>query len=300
MRSIAGLAAGETLKAVCEDPQMPSTVLVHSWARKDAAFAAAIAEARALAKARAGVVVDPAKLAEIWRRLGEGEQLHKILQSSPHLPSRAVFKLWRQQDHLFDGELRAYWRRSREGKPRKPSRAFDRQIADRILVRCGRGDRLRDILRSDKAFPCLKVLERWRRETPGFDHELRVCMRFGKAARTRAKVEDLTPEIVEAMMQGASLRSLAQAWAAAGRSDRPKLKTLYSWVATRPEFASDLQLACQIREEDFMEREYEIAMAATPSNLRATKAALRELNGRRGRLKRGLGRRWLPDEGVEE
>lgn len=296
------LAGGETLKAVCASEGMPTTVCVHIWARKDAGFAAAMRDARARgAWKRRGFAADEGTVREIVRRVASGEQLHKVLQKTPGMPSRAVMAVWRGQDPHMDGELRAIWRRRREGVERRPLKVFDPAIADRILVRSGRGERLRDILRSDPAFPCLAVLERWRKQEPGFDAELKVCMRFGAAARTRARVEALWPEIAAALIDGGSLRSLAARWRGEGRTDRPALHTLYRWVATRPSFADDLELACQMRDEMLVDDAYETSKAATMTNWPEAKRTVARIEGRRGRLKAQVpGRRWRPDPGVLE
>jgi hypothetical protein len=294
------LKAGETLARICADAEMPSTVLVHGWARADPAFAQEMRSARELARARALVVVDAAKVREILRRVAGGEKLHLILQKTPGMPSRETIKHWRGQDLFFDSELRSIWSRRREGVPRKPVRPFDPAVADKILIRSGRGEKLRDILRSDKAFPCLAVLERWRRQEPEFDHELKVCMRFGKAARSKARVEALTQEIAEALIGGESLRSLARSWVAEGRDDRPSLRTLYSWVAQRPGFADDLGLACKMRDEMLIDRLWETAMAVTAQNAGEMEPQLKRMMARQGRLRPGIGRRWALDEGEVE
>ncbi|WP_374469141.1 hypothetical protein [Phenylobacterium sp.] len=292
------LKGGETLAAICAEAEMPSTVLVHGWARADPVFAEEVRAARALAEARRLVVVDAAKVREILRRVAAGEKLHLILQKTPGMPSRETIKHWRGQDLFFDSELRSIWSRRREGVARKPVRAFGQAAADKILIRSGRGGKLRDILRSDKAFPCLAVLERWRREQPEFDAELKVCMRFGKAARKKAQVDALKPDIVDALLEGGSLRSLARGWAAAGRRDRPSLRTLYNWVATRPDFAGSLALACRMRDEMLIDRLCEAAMAVTSQNVAEMQPEVKRAMARQGRLARGLGRKWADEARV--
>lgn len=298
------LAGGETLKAICASEGMPTTRCVGLWARADATFATAMRDARARgAWKRRGFAADEGKAREIVRRVAAGQPLHKVLQQTPGMPSRAVMKVWRAQDPFLDAELRAAWRRRREGEsqPRRALKTFDQAVADRILVRSGRGERLRDILRSDPAFPCLAVLERWRWAEPGFDADLKACMRFGAAARSRARMEALLPEIAAALIDGGSLRSLAQRWAKEGRTDRPALRTLYSWIATRPSFVNDLELACQMRDEILMDDAYEVSTAATPASWREARRKMRRIDGRRGRLKAGRpGRRWRPDDRVLE
>jgi hypothetical protein len=47
MQIVARVAEGETVKAICAEPGMPTTACVQVWRRGDAAFAAELATARA-------------------------------------------------------------------------------------------------------------------------------------------------------------------------------------------------------------------------------------------------------------
>jgi hypothetical protein len=102
------VAAGERQKDICADPAMPSMVSVYRWSRDRAAFARALARARALGASVAGARIYgfcPAAANEIVARVSEGEML-TLICADPHLPSLRTVMRWRESEPEFAEDLR--------------------------------------------------------------------------------------------------------------------------------------------------------------------------------------------------
>jgi hypothetical protein len=82
------LGEGESLKAICADPAMPSAATVHRWKRRDASFAARLRSARSAVGGRAApVALTEPVFREICDRLSKGEFLTAICRDA-HMPCR--------------------------------------------------------------------------------------------------------------------------------------------------------------------------------------------------------------------
>jgi hypothetical protein len=102
------VAAGERQRDICADPAMPSLVSIYRWSRDRAAFARALARARALGASVAGSRIYgfcPAAANEIVARVSEGEMLTMIC-ADPHLPSVRTVVRWRMDNPEFAEDLR--------------------------------------------------------------------------------------------------------------------------------------------------------------------------------------------------
>ncbi|WP_334161054.1 hypothetical protein [Phenylobacterium sp.] len=287
------VAAGETMMSVCAAPHMPSYFTVRLWARADPAVAEQLRVARLQGAWRRRYMFDEARAEAVLVRVRAGEKLHHVL-AAPDMPSRRVFAYWRatqshvaEELHRLHGDRRAD--RSRRNHAR--FRRFDPALADRILVRVGRGGGLEPALVADPQFPCRAVITRWRAENADFDREMKVALAVG---RRRARC---TPELIEAVAlrirQGASLAGLGL------RRDMPCRATLYAWMRTRPEFADAIEQACRDRELELAERMVEIAMDCTPDTAGRAARRIAAVKRRLGRLSRLPGQTWR-DRGVLE
>jgi hypothetical protein len=102
------VAAGETLRAVCGDPAMPSEASLRRWARDRPAFARIYARARAMGN-RQGMgrasTYCPVIAHEIVTRVSEGETLTAIAQD-PAMPSMGSMFYWRKANPEFAEALR--------------------------------------------------------------------------------------------------------------------------------------------------------------------------------------------------
>ncbi len=215
---------------------------------------------------------DPAVAAAFVERVARGERVNDLL-GKPGMPSQRAYAHWRRTDSGFAAEVRRlrllrYGRHCGRGHSRW--RAFDEAVADRITLAVMRGAVMRRLLASDKALPCLTVVERWRRENPEWDGALRMAMKQGRLVRERGwSLARLTPELIEAIgdriAQGASLRSLAsEDWT-------PCATTLYRWVAISPAFAREVATSCHWREVMLNELMYDISVRNGPFGLARTR-----------------------------
>lgn len=92
------LAAGETVRAICAEPGLPSRATVHRWVRESAAFARIYTRAKAfgcrVADGR-GATYCPVAAHEIAVRVSEGEPLSDIAED-PSMPSLGTIFHWRR------------------------------------------------------------------------------------------------------------------------------------------------------------------------------------------------------------
>jgi hypothetical protein len=254
----------------------------------DAAFAAEVAAAREQASWRRRIAFDEAQARALIKRLEPADRPLAEVLRDPDMPGYRVFRTWRRGDPWFAEEINRVLAPKAEAKAdrlRARYRAFDPAVAERLGLRLWKGETLRAVLRSDKAFPSLAVLARWRREEPQFDRMLRVVFEGWRRKRGREAslcTPALTWTIVAALLQGESLRSVSR------QPGMPSQGALYSWVRTRPDFAEAVANACEDREDWFREAR----MSAVNER---EEAALR---GRAGRLAArwpGKGRRTQRD-----
>jgi hypothetical protein len=243
LQIIARVAAGETLKAICAEAGMPEASSVQVWRRADPWFAVELAMARRKGDRQRVYGFDEAVAAAFLARVSAGERIRDRL-ARPGMPSQAAYAYWRRTNVGFQEALSRlrgarYGRQS--GTAHSRFRAWDEAVADRILLAVMRGAVLRKLLSSDRAFPCLAVLERWRREEPVWDRALVMAMSVGRRARWRCSPE-LMEEIGQRIAMGASLRSLGT------EPDMPCCRTLYAWAQRWPAFAHELEIATDFRD----------------------------------------------------
>ena len=192
------LAAGERLKHIGREPGLPCPESVTGWMRADPRFAAEVAQARVHGEHRRRFMLDEAKARAFLARVRAGEKIGDVLRD-PAMPTPATYRAWLAASAPFAEAVHAV-RLSRVAEKaerlRGRFRPYEAAVGERIYVRLWKGERLRDILRSDKAFPSLAVLARWRREAPEFERLLQVAIAGWRRRRGQAR-HPLTEEIEE-------------------------------------------------------------------------------------------------------
>lgn len=293
------VAAGERLRAICAEAGMPTCESVTGWARRDpAGFNLALRQAYALGAYRRRHTCDPVKAREILVEMGQGRRLEDIVRG-PGMPSLRTFLVWRGENAEIAehyAAVRAGREQVRREKARGRWRAFDPVVAERLYLRLWKGgEPLRRVLASDKAFPSLMVLARWREENPEFGSQMRFVLGGWRKKRGRDGGR-YGPELVEAIAgeiaTGASLRDLG------ARVDMPSAGTLYNWVRTKPEFAARVERACEIRDGWFIDQIVEAEMSAMGGTAREARRRSPALRKQRTRLRKRPGgkvaRRVMP------
>jgi hypothetical protein len=270
---------------------MPCCESVTGWARREPeGFGAALRAAYAAAAYRRRHVCDPVKAREILRGLAEGRRLEEIVREAG-MPSLRTFLAWKA-DHPWIaeayGQVRAGREQVRRERARGRWRAFDPVVAERLYLRLWKGEGLRQVLRSDEAFPSLMVFARWREENAAFDSQMRFVLGGWRKKRARARAL-CTPQMVEAItdaiVTGASLRSLGE------RPDMPSARAMYGWVRTKPEFAAAVARACEIREDWFHDQIFAMELTATPGTVREVRRMTAPLRKQVTRLRKRPGRK---------
>lgn len=262
---------------------------VTGWMRADPAFAAEVAQARTKGDYRRRLMFDDAKAAAFLGRVRAGERIGAVLRDRA-MPSPATYRYWLATNAAFAEAMHAV----REGRKaeraawaRGRCRAYDPAIGEKIYVRLWKGGAtLREILKSEREFPSLSVLARWRRENPAFEAMLQVAISGWRKQRGRGRLllnDALQEEILVAIANGHSLRSLS------ALPGMPSQRTLYNWCRTRPEFARYVGYACEDREEFYLEEAAKILGAAVPGGWGAAKKAVAGLNAQRVRLRKRPG-----------
>lgn len=284
------LSAGEFLKHFGREPGMPCPESVTGWMRADPAFAAEVAQARVRGEYRRRFMFDEAKAAALLARLRAGERIGDVLRD-PAMPSRKTYRYWRMTYGAFAEQVHQVNLGKAEMKAARASarfRPYDTAIGERIYVRLWKGEKLRAILRSDKAFPSLAVLARWRRENPAFERMLQVALGGWRKKRPKGRhllTEELQGRIIDGLARGGSLRSLAM------EPGMPCQRTLYNWCRTRPEFAEAVTMACEDREDWCLAQAVEVAARGgwgarkKVAKLNAQRVRLRKRPGWKGRRK---------------
>lgn len=285
---LARLTAGEVLARICAEPEMPAARTVLAWARADASFAEALADARRRGGFRRRGAFDEDKAKVLLARLAAGERIDAVLRD-PAMPSRWLYAYWRATQPAF---AEAVWRLN-QGKAevtadrfRGRGRPFDPALADRLVVRVSEGRPLASLFGSGQGFPSGNVITRWRREQPEFDAALGVAVRVGTRRRraTALRTPKLEAKILDLIRTGESLESLAR------RPDMPSISALRAWTRRSEAFADAVAQACDDREDWFYDRMQMVAEADAPFAERAAEIA--RLKARLGKLARRPGARW--------
>ena len=287
---IARVAGGDTVKAICAEPGMPTDATVQVWRRADPLFAADLVAAQRRGDWARRLAFDEAVAAAFLARVAAGETVRALL-GKPGMPGQGTYRHWRRtqagfQEALWRLREGRYSRRSSTGHGRW--RAWDEAVADRVLLAVMRGAPLRRLLASDGALPCLAVLARWRREQPEWDRALRLAIGVGRRARgerlARARLAQVREAVGDEIVVGESLRSLG------ARRDMPSAATLYAWFRRWPDFAREVLWACDLREDWFNDQMIDICQRNGPFALAATKRQAAPLQLRVNRLAKRPGR----------
>jgi hypothetical protein len=271
----------------------PSAPTVRKWAQLDPAFADGLRRARDWRRdLRAERRVAARTFSAAWgedflRRIRRGEEV-RALVGGPGRPTRRDLSAWRRAEPMFDAAVAAAVRASRGGARRR-RRAYDEAVADAIVLRLVRGATMAQIY-ADPDLPGRHIVNRWRRIEPAFDAAVRIAHRVGWTAklrpRSRCNDEALTEAICLHVLEGGSLLSAAHVVPRA-----PCQTTLYAWVRRFPEFARDVAIASQMRDELFMERGREALEDALAVGVAHGEAELAAQRRRFGQLHGGRKRR---------
>lgn len=292
-RVVDRIERGGRLIDLQHEPGFPSRGTVAKWAREDAGFRQRLAGALAWRRARGRP--DPYTPDFQWdtaqrllARVRAGERLMALV-GTDGFPRYPRLRGWRRERADFDAELRAAVRAGLATRPRRRRwPAFDRAVADRIIVRVGAGEPLGEVARAACGMPPAYVVKRWRALDEGFAAGLEVAIRIGRRRRfhaARGPDAATTGAIVEAICQGASLNQLA------ARPDMPSWKTLQRWLAEDAAFCQAVAWASRERDLGLLDQGLEIAERVTPENhlalekefaaLQARIAAMRPRGGKR-------------------
>jgi hypothetical protein len=222
-------------------------------------------------------------------RLAAGEKLLSICRD-PTMPSLLRLAYWRATQGEFGAEclrLINVHRAARLEAMRKPGRTWDPALADRVLLHVGRGHSYRRLRRLDANLPGGWVIDRWRREHPDFDADLRVNMAAGRRARAPARMAAALDTLRHGIIQGESLQSLA------GRDGLPCRATLYNWTARSPDFAREIAQACDHREDWYTDQLQILADEAEHIGLAEARRRAAPIIRRLGQLRARPGKKWL-------
>jgi hypothetical protein len=283
---VSRVAAGETVRAVSGGADMPSVQAVRNWAKADAAFGAALAEAQARRIARQ-LAFDPVRAEAFLAAARAGASVHTLF-GKPGMPKRGEFYRWKRTHPAFAAATA--WLVARRDAQlselcRGRRRDFDPVVADRIVAAAPKGRReglgIEDVLAADPDAPCWDTLMRWRREVPAFD----VAMRAALGRRLRAPVARRGPAamktaVTQAIWMGATFTTLDR------RADMPSRGTLGRWTRGDADFAAAVTKACDVRERWLTELFLDAA-----GNWRSR--SLGELRAAAGHIARRLGKPWL-------
>lgn len=280
--------AGEPITQVCAEPRMPRVPTVYQWRHKDASFGAAFDDAMRRGDWRRRFAFDDDRARAFLVRLAAGDTL-AALRRDPAMPRPETLRQWRAGQPEFSAEVARLIAVHRDERARRalshPSRAFDPDIADKVLLHLGRGHRISDVCRVAPGLPGYWIIARWRRENSEFDYEVRVTLRFGRTGRVRQRIARVSLKLGADIAAGGSLRSLA------GKKGRPSESTLYRWAARSPDFTREIAIACDARQDLLFDRMLHIIQTA-PSTAEARRRVA-PISRQATRLQNRPGKRWL-------
>lgn len=280
-------AAGESLEAICADPDWPSRPTLRKWAREDPDFDARIAGGRSVHVTRPRYPFDADLAQRFLLRIRLGSPIADLVRE-PGMPQRRALTAWRRREPAFAAALAASTAFADEHRRRYGATArgcrrsrlpFDWDLADRIVLAVSRGATIPEITRRPE-FPTRLGLRRWRRAHPLFDRVLAKAAVVGHRARGRARVDRrcsaaLMDQIGERIAMGASLHSLAR------EPGMPGLHTLYKWVRERPDFAARVAHASDFRGQLLNDQAFDLflrhGLAAQPQ-VNAIRKTLGQMN----------------------
>jgi GrpB-like predicted nucleotidyltransferase (UPF0157 family) len=224
--------------------------------------------------------------------------LHPLREDEPDQPA-----------HLRTAERAPPPMDHRGGGRDRPSQ-YSEAMARILLARVEDGQTMAQI-DADPDVPCVRTIYRWLRRWPDF-----ACawdeVRSGMASERRDKVERFEQgkqrwEEIRARHEGRKPRQkcgrkstwtpargeafcelifeglgMRQACARPGQPDPPML---YRWLRNHPEFREDYLVAAQARDARMADEVLELAEAAEPGTVRATKARIKAVESRMARLR---------------
>ncbi|HEY0648699.1 hypothetical protein [Phenylobacterium sp.] len=278
------VAAGETLKAVCASPGMPRPRTVYGWTWTDASFDDALAEALRKGEWLRHRAFDEDKARAFLARLAAGEPLTQLV-NEPAMPNELTLRHWRMEQGQFGAEVRRLVRMHQvargvaRGQARLARyRPWNEAEGDRVLVRVGRGEPIPGLCRGDPGLPEPWLIERWRRESPEFAHDLALHIQTGRRKRPSRHAARRREAVVEALMmailRGGTFNSLQ------GRNGFPTRRTLGRWVRKDPEFAKAVARACRDREDALLAAQLDILDRAGSLPMRSLRRLLAPLRRR--------------------
>jgi hypothetical protein len=162
-------AAGESMLAICRDPQMPGPRIVSSWMAQRPDFRRAIEEARAAALVRGdGVPASPegpkrwrrwpsAVGHEIVRRTAAGETMLAICRD-PQMPGHTIVCRWMAERPIFREAIDKARREA--GRSLFDTSTYCRETAEAIFDRLCAGEGMAAICR-DPQMPANMTVYRW-------------------------------------------------------------------------------------------------------------------------------------------
>lgn len=291
---IARVTEGATLKGLAREPGMPSDSTIRNWARDESLFGYELAQALRIGAWRRRWMCDEAKAEAFLTRYRTGEPIRAIL-ADPDMPSGPVLMHWRRTRGWFGAEVERLKdvhapHRLRGLKAAKARPAWDEAVADRIMLRVGRGEGLRRMVDGDPTLPGMKTVARWRREHPEFDRVLKISMEVVARRRARRRCAALTEIILARIIRGASLHSLGR------EPDMPCARTLYRWIAENPQFARMVAMACEDRQDTLVHEVLAVSRNVTPGAETATLRRMTALKKQVGRLQHRPGRKWTDEQ----
>lgn len=288
------VATGAPLTAVLTLPGMPPWFTVRSWRKRDASFDQDLAQAIRRGKYRRFDAYDEALGRAVIIRYAAGESLRRIADD-PTMPTLERIERWRATELEFGAEIHRL--KAIQAQLRREALAvrpvywpYDQAVADHILVRLVRGEKLRALLAGDPALPGMDTIKRWRQEQPVFDRELAVSWRSGLRRRNRARRRTLfDDQLAYEIITGASLASLGRC------PDLPHPVTLRRWVAEDPALAQIVHDACAERRLHLTDHILDTWRTLPPLPLTHLKQILSPLTRHESRLRNWPGRKHRLD-----
>lgn len=287
---LARIAQGATLAAACAAPHMPRHTSVCRWAAEDPAFRAELREAQRRGEWVRRFAFDEDVAREVLARLAQGATLTD-LRRDPAMPRPSTLAHWRATQGWFGAEVLRLLGLHKADRTRRhfraEPRAFDPTVADRVLLHLGRGCPLPEVRHREPGLPGYWVIDRWRRQNPAFDAEVRATVAIARRSLARRRALQALPRLRQHIAADGSLHSLA------GRHGLPSLKTLYRWVSDDPAFAAEVAQACEVRDEHlgaFIDAA--MARARNPTARSLIRLALGPRSRQRARLRNRPGKKW--------
>lgn len=173
-------------------------------------------------------------------RLEAGASM-RVLEALPGFPRRQTLHSWGKDDPDFARRLsaaRAWGKGQRVSATAGP--VFDAGRAEAFLVKVRRGEAVKELVKRPQG-PKRLLLDRWRRERPDFDAELKAAMWSARRLHGRQRGwpydEALADRIILRVSRGETLPELMK------DAGMPGKAALERWRRGHPEFAGALKLA---------------------------------------------------------